>query len=175
MQEILSTLEDIFFGERYRPPLPTFGGSVIKPLLIGGSIIGGTLLFVNSRWWEREKRARKWVQQTKHWSRRWGERVLPAWWESLKEIDKTFLTIAGLNAGVFLMWHLPALQPLMTTWFLVGLRNSYKVLPLILSSISHNNLGHLLMNMISLRSSLSMLEFVGRDQVFAIYLSGEYD
>jgi membrane associated rhomboid family serine protease len=71
--------------------------------------------------------------------------------ERLRRQNGPAVTVtAAACAAVFLMWQIPAFQPVMRTWFVCSRANP--PLSVILSSLSHAGLSHLLFNLAALFS-----------------------
>lgn len=70
------------------------------------------------------------------------------WWE-IGPFHRFFASVATINAIVFLMWRIPAFQPVMIKYFLSRIENKGS-LHLLLSSFSHFHGLHLAVNMLVL-------------------------
>jgi len=169
MDIIFRKLEN--FGER-RTWIPNFSDAVVKPVIFGVTLIGGTVFLINSQWWKRRKQQQNSSNEAIHWTRRWGQ-IGPSWWETLNETNRTLVILGGINSATFILWQFPQLESFMRAWFLSGPRNSYKLAPLLLSCFSHYQADHFVMNMVSMYTAVPPVqEALGRGQVIAIYISG---
>lgn len=79
------------------------------------------------------------------------EGTIKKWWNNLSTADKFSVTIIAVNAGVFLMWRIRPLYPLMEKYFLTTPANKNTV-SLLLSGFSHIDGWHLALNMMVLWS-----------------------
>ncbi|KAJ1864816.1 hypothetical protein LPJ73_000184 [Coemansia sp. RSA 2703] len=92
-------------------------------------------------------------------------------WHQLSRGERCVYTIAGINAVVFGMWHIPRLLPFMARSFLHDPRSglSYTMLT---STFSHREVWHLLFNSIALISfGKTVADVMGVEQFTAFYLS----
>uniref|UniRef100_A0A0N5AXI0 rhomboid protease n=1 Tax=Syphacia muris TaxID=451379 RepID=A0A0N5AXI0_9BILA len=94
-------------------------------------------------------------------------------WNGLSDGQKCVITLIGLNALVFALWKVAALQSLMWQWFTNSYASRSLCAPMILSAFSHSNWIHLSMNMFVVYSFFGRTidRFLGVDQFCAFYLT----
>ncbi|MFH4983347.1 hypothetical protein AB6A40_010056 [Gnathostoma spinigerum] len=92
---------------------------------------------------------------------------------SFSDGQKSSLIIIALNAVVFAMWKLKALEPLMWRWFTNSFCSKSLCFPMVLSAFSHSNWLHLGVNMYVLYSfaGVSIDRFLGMSQFAAFYIT----
>lgn len=94
------------------------------------------------------------------------------WWDSLRENQKVYLLILGLNLLVFAAWRIPSLEPMMMRYFTLNLHSKHTLLPMFLSTFSHHSPLHLFFNMYCLYSFSSITTYQwGKETMLALYLS----
>ena len=94
------------------------------------------------------------------------------YWNQLSDGEKVFVPILVLNLAVFVLWRIPALQPMMFKYFSANPQMSNKGLPMLLSAFSHYSIVHLACNMFVLHSfSGSIVAALGKEQFMGLYLS----
>lgn len=93
-------------------------------------------------------------------------------WNSLSQGEKSVAFIIALNGGVFMLWRVPSLQPIMAKLFTATPMTSKNCLPMLLSTFSHHSLLHLMANMYVLWSfTPSITRILGNEQFVATYLT----
>ncbi|KAH3812432.1 hypothetical protein DPMN_140863 [Dreissena polymorpha] len=94
-------------------------------------------------------------------------------WNSLSPVQKFTYTFVGVNAVVFLMWRVPALQPFMLRYFTHLPAKSHSVLGGTLCGLSHSSGLHFLVNMYVFASFVHpMMPLFGKEQTLAVFLGG---
>ncbi|KAH9490283.1 hypothetical protein Btru_033963 [Bulinus truncatus] len=91
-------------------------------------------------------------------------------WTKLSGGQKMVIGIMAANVGVFLLWRITALQPMMIRYFTTSI--SHPLPSMMLSSFSHVSFLHLFVNMYVLWSFASVsVNMFGFEQFAAFYLS----
>ncbi|KAK6962374.1 presenilins-associated rhomboid-like protein mitochondrial [Biomphalaria glabrata] len=93
-----------------------------------------------------------------------------SFWEKLSGGQKMVVGIIAANLGVFLMWRVAALQPMMLRYFTTSI--THPLPSMLLSSFSHVSFWHLFVNMYVLWSFASVtVNMFGFEQFAAFYVS----
>ncbi|KAI8149999.1 hypothetical protein BJV82DRAFT_585427 [Fennellomyces sp. T-0311] len=91
---------------------------------------------------------------------------------SLTEAEKTLWTLIGINVAVFGCWQIPRMVPFMTKWFTHNPASRKSSITLITSCFSHQEIFHLMLNMMGLYSfGMVIHHHMGREQFVASYLA----
>ncbi|XP_074658083.1 presenilin-associated rhomboid-like protein, mitochondrial [Tubulanus polymorphus] len=94
-------------------------------------------------------------------------------WNQMSPGVKVVSTIIGLNAGVFLLWRLPRIQPIMMKFFTSNPAKGSRCWSMLLSTFSHYSFFHLAANMYVLWSFSSVVtHYLGKEQFLGFYLTG---
>ncbi|KAL7075062.1 hypothetical protein ACQ4LE_005969 [Meloidogyne hapla] len=93
--------------------------------------------------------------------------------ESKKRMDSLIAALIASNVAVFALWRFSNFNKFMSLFFTNGYASKLLCLPMLLSVFSHSNFLHMFANMYVLNSfSSATLEFLGKEQFLAFYLTG---
>ncbi|KAG2221178.1 hypothetical protein INT45_007755 [Circinella minor] len=90
---------------------------------------------------------------------------------SLTDAERTLWALIGINLTVFGFWQFPRMLPFMTKWFTHNPASKNSSITLVTSCFSHQEIFHLMLNMMGLYSfGMVIHQHLGREQFLASYL-----